>query len=540
MTSLLASVLLLQAASQPAVLPQVRPGTSSALQEAVRSVKTALIEGKFDEASKLISHLPKTDIKFSWDDSAVPSARRTAFAAARDRALDVWKQDTNGLTFKEVKSGADVKFSFTDVLPKSSEGNFVQGAVFMTSFIPGEPKVDAVIGLKRSDPLRQIETMHVSMEVMFAIGASLGLERMPKPGGAMGRTDTLLMLPPSISPGESIGVREVLSVVQKLSALAAARKPVKAEAAPVAYIDVKKLNAGEALQYGPMQMSFQVTNQGTAPLIFNVVPDCSCFSVTYTGTVAPGATNLVKLDVNTGLFPGPLHKSIFVYSNDPDKSVTRIDVQGNVIPIYRFLRTDNNAAVVIPPTGKKVTVFLAMPEDRPFLVLKAAVAGIKGDVSYEPWEGVLADPEFDDPAKSRQGYKFVLDLKPGQFTGRFPITLECLTNDKVLKSLNYTLYVQSGIIASPARIFLGEVLQKTEVRAFTVISRPGQPFKITKLVSDSEFVKVTQETLENGDIKVTATIDGRQPIGVFKASITAVTDDAKQPKIPIEIQGVVK
>lgn len=540
MTPLLASVLLLQAAGQPAALPQVRPGTSSAFQEAVRGVKTALIAGKFDEASKLVSHLPKPELTFSWDDSAVPSARRSAFIAARDKAFAVWSQDSSSPTFREVKSGADLKFSFSDVLPKSQESNLVQGAVFLTTFLPGEPKVDAVIGLKRGEPLRQVEAMHVSMEVMYAVGASFGLERMPKPGGAMGRTDSVLMLPPSVSPAESIGVRENLLVVDKLRSLAAAKKPVKAEETPVAFIDVKQLNGGEVMQYEPMPMSFQVTNQGTVPLTFQVVPDCSCFSVVYTGTVAPGATNMVKVDVNTGLFPGPLHKSIFVYTNDPDKSVTRIDVHGNVKPIYRFLRSDNDAAVVVPATGKKVTVYLTMPENRPFLVMKAAVAGVKGTVSYEPWDGYLADPEFDEPAKARQGYKFELDLKPGQIQGRFPITLECATNDSLLKTLNYTLYIQSGIVASPARIFLGEILQKTEVRAFTVLSRPGQPFKVTKLVSDSEFVKVSQETFENGDIKIIATIDGRQPIGTFKAQITALTTDPKQPKIPIDIQGVVK
>jgi hypothetical protein len=79
---------------------------------------------------------------------------------------------------------------------------------------------------------------------------------------------------------------------------------------------------------------FLFTNSGNAPLVINrAVASCGCTTPDYPKEpIAVGASASIKVTYNTIRRPGAFHKTITVYSNDPDAPNVVLVISGNVIP----------------------------------------------------------------------------------------------------------------------------------------------------------------------------------------------------------------
>jgi hypothetical protein len=527
--------------SQASLPPLADPPTLSSgeFKLAVKEVRRSLAAKDFEGASRLIAVLPRTEFVVKLDESTMPSEMKASAEAAIQDAARAFADSPFRGSLKVGVSDPDIKVSFTDLLPFIPGSKRRQAAVFFVSFAPGEPRVEAVIAIQRGLPLRPLDRRDIGAEVMHAIGLAMGMVRVPREGGMMGRVDAPVRIPLRVAPQEVLIGRANLEIVEGLRRRAAQKISEPLGSEPLARLERESLPMGTSIQGEEMSMTFQVTNQGGAPLQFSIVPDCSCFTLKFDPVVKPGGVNLVQVFINTRDFPGPLSKGLYFYSNDPDKSALRIDVTGHVTPVYRFLRSSAEKVILTPREGATTTLYLVYPSDRPFQVLGVEAAGAPVKVAWKPWEGVLADPEFDEAARSRVGYEITLSIPPRREPGRYPVSLQVRTSDPDFSQLAESLVVQTGIVASPSSVFMGR-LTESPAGAWVEVSRPGRAFKITKVTSDTSLVSGEAEPQEDGTWRLRIRYLGKGPSGRLSAVLTLQTDDPDQPQVLVPVSGTVE
>lgn len=355
----------------------------------------------------------------------------------------------------------------------------------------------------------------------------------------MSRRDTPYTIPNEIAQPNVVTMNLNMKAVAELKKAADAKKKVK-PAIPEIFISPTRLESKSVLQGTPLEFTMQISNRGNAPLSVLVLPDCSCFRIQHAPKIAPGATTLVKILADTSEFPGPFKKELFIYSNDPEGDVRRIPVTTNVLPRFRFLRDKPGNVIITQGTeAVKFDLYLSLGNS-PLILSSVKVAGMPGLVAFEKWQGRLPDQELGEPVMDRKGYKISVALGGSLPPGRVPITLNLETNDEVFPQISYTIFLQSGIAALPADVYLGQ-LNNTPAHTSTVLSRPQISFKITKITCDVPQIRATAEAVR-GDWEYRLNIDynGNAEPGVLSGTIKVHTDDPKQPIVEVRIRGIVR
>lgn len=533
------SLAFLLAAVQTTDLPPFAITASAEFKQALAQVEKSLAAGRFSEAEGLLSALPDRKITIKWDPKSVPPAHMAALVQGRDEAVQAWKASPLGLEIDYASAKPDIQISFTSQLPILEGTEIRQGAVHFVSFDPKDTKVESVIALLRGQPAEEAQKWDAASEVSYAIGASLGLSRAPREGGAMGRTDTRYRIPPKVMPDEILAAGQNLRRLDALRKLAAEKTPLPAKGGPSAFVGSRRLAIGEALQGRPLRTSFQITNKGEEPLSLNLIPDCSCFILKYPRSIAPGETGVVWVDYRTKEFPGPISKSIVVYTNDPEMEPLMIPVSGNVRPRYRFLADALGPVLLADQKASEVPVHLLYDEDFPWEVIGSEVTGLKALLAFEPFSGIVADPQYDDPARRREGYLMKIKLPGGLKPGRYPMSLKITTTDPDFPVIEAFFNVQSGIVSLPAQAWFGAI-SNGPAKAWVELVRPGRPFAITSLKSNLNVISAKVAGKVRDGYRIEVAYSGRGTVGELRGIITAVTDDPSQKTVEIGVAGTIR
>lgn len=516
--------------------PLMPTGSSSDFQASAYKIEQMLGEGKFEAAKPLIDRLAPKTVTIQWDDKAVPTELRADFAAARDAAIADWVKYLPDLKVL-IGNRGNLKVSFTETLPPPAGAVRPAGAVFFASDALDEPRIEAVVALKRDTPPLSIDKRHVQNEVGYGIGALLGLGRLPRPIGYMGRMDTLSLLQLRVNKRELDLVRENWAFADALRD-AASKKIALQPTKPSMYINPARLERKSSHQGDLEEFSLEVANRGNAPLLLSNFTECSCVHIDVPQRVEPGATGLVKVTVDTAQVIGHFEKSFVIFSNDPDQAERLVPVVLEVTPRYRLLKA-NPGAIVLDSKGSTTDLFLALDPERSFKVTGVKVQGINAAVDIQPWEGSMADPELNEGEKPRKGYKVAFLPSPTTRKGRLPVSFFFTTDNKDLPTIIETVYVQWGIVAQPQDLSLGEI-PKARKEIHFYVSRPGKPFKILKVEAGLKSVQTSFEPFKNGDYRVTVVIQPTVNVGKLLDTVIVTTDDPDQPKLEVELQAVVK
>lgn len=528
-TAVLISLLL-----QPAARPSIPPGTTRAFQESAYLVQKKLSEGKWAEAQKALGNLPRVQIRIDWDDAAVPSERRVEFRAARDRAIRKWSDKLDGLKVVFAKPG-DLKFSFTSQLPSNADSTGPAGAVFL----PGDNgSVEGILALYRSETKVSIEAREVQNEVLYGIANYLGLERTKYVRAATNRMEI------SYPDLHDVQTREIATVERIQTMIGQLERAIKQKvklplARPQLTLDTRELDAGKVNQGDIVPFTMLATNSGTGPLEIRVVADCGCFRIDYPSVVMPGESAVIKADADTLEFPGDLHKTLYIYSNDPDATLRIIPVRLRSEPAFRFLHS-GGPTLLADENGAFTTVFLTLNPARKLKLNKVSVVGAEVELKQSEWTGMMADPEMNEPEMSRTGIRFDLKIPANLPPGRTTLSLEGTTDDPLFPLLQYSFYVQRGILISPERLYLGEI-KAAPMRAWIIASRPGKAFKIVKIESDNAAIRARAESLKGNDqYKIVITFNGKSEAGPLEANLKVITDDASQREIPVQVTANIR
>jgi hypothetical protein len=543
---MLVSLVFLLSAQSPVSAPVFPAGCSPAFERAATLVEQSLQDGDFSAAARRLQLLPKLSPGFSWDDHKVPAEERQAFAEARDDAFRVWDKVIHDASFARVgkqpmefspsASGApDLKFSFEPELAVVPNDNVPGGVVTFASETV-LPRIEAVIGLKRGADRRPINVNDVQNSVQFAVGAYLGIAESPMVVSVMGPHDA-----PSLKINRFSNL-DVQTALKNLEIVETLRQAVHAKtrmvpSQPISFVDPVELTHDPVLQGTVADVPLQLSNSGTGVLTYSLVPECGCINPGPGGSLNPGESRLIQIAVDSKEYVSAIKKHVFLVTNDPDNSVRSIPVTVPVMPRYRWIVPGGDVQVV-DPTSKEFVAYLTVPDKYPLDVRSVRFDGIPGKVTIKPWKGVLADPEFGEPAKARSGYELRVRLSGYLLPGRSGGTISVSTLDPDFAEIFYTLYFQKGIIAMPDDVNLG-LINGAPKTANIQVTRPGKPFRVVGVKCLTPNLKATFGKIPSSDdYRISLTTAGKVQSGDFIGTVLVYTDDPAQPKIEIAVHGI--
>lgn len=508
--------------------PVLPAGINAAIQELFVKIEKDSLDQDFDSATKALDLLPKQKVEISYDDSAVAPQLKRAFLTAARGALQDWQNGIN-LNFNLLPAGQskhpDIKISFSPVLrrPDGQSRPLTLATFFSTD--PNAPRLDAVIGLKRDQPLVPTNDGEVRNEVGYLVGAYFGLGDLPFPGSYMNHVDvssTRRAVAPTV---EQSTVLKVLDAADTLRRVIPKHFPVLT-AEPKCFVDPKKLGQiGELIQGTNASWKIQLTNTGTSPLTWQLVPDCSCFDVDQPTPLPAGGSILAGIRMDTRTYTGPTSKAIFVLTNDPSQPYITIPVSLNISPRFQFVTKPSETVLVDSNGDAKIkTSFLV--SGTPIAISDAQIEGQKGSLVFT---------EKSD----HHGYDFDCSIQGDTIPGRSMFALVLHTNDPVFPTIRHTFYLQRGILVTPDNLYTGRIAQSPQV--FTIeLSKPDRPFHIYSLTVDNPMFKVDQQSLQGGALhRVFLKYNGTGDIGRFSGSITIKTDQTDQKLIVIPFSGII-
>lgn len=509
-------------------------GSSATFQESVKATAELLESGEFEAAAKRAATLPRSKFVIKLDPEGLDKIEADIAKTALNVAIDKWKTEMPELEIA-TSGKPDVVIGFTkEVMPLPGEP--INALTMFYSPDPAEPNYEFVLATVRTEKKLAIEQPVYESEIGFMIGTFLGLERQPKPNSAMFRTDgvSARLLRPDFPLIRQ--ARENIKVADTLREAAKEKKRLAARY-PQAFIDTDSLSFGTVPQGEYQTLQFQVHNRGRAPLKFEIRPDCSCFRFSYQPEVAPGESSVVSIVMSTTDFQGDQDKGLFIYTNDPGKPVQRIGVTGTILPAYRLISGGEDKTVAVDESGAKLTYYFFSPAGTDIKPLRATLSGVTGVATISPWSGSLADPQFDEPAKERTGYKVEVMIAPS-VKGRQLVALMVQTDSKVFPVVAANFYAQRGVAASPESIYFGDV-PTGKTRGFTLLYGTNPDFKVLGVEAKPGFVTAEATQVSPGEWKISVTVDAKPGTGTLLASVIVKTNDPVTPEIIIPVQGYV-
>lgn len=530
-TSLVLSLVSASTSVEPVRL-EIPPGLSGRVHGLVDHIQRLQAEGELGSARELAGLLPTGQVQVTADFDGVPPEHMSAYRAAIELAMTNWSSAHSLLSAEWAPEGVTPHVLVTFVESLGDEEN-PRSAVFFEAMAPGEPAYEAVIALSRDGgPLRDVD---LTNEVQFAIGRALGLEERPLIGSAVSRDESRARAVRRLIPGDvnqAIQATQVRQIVLEALDEGAPLPRVGAQA----FVNRPQLPLN-LRQVEPVIFTMEIVNRGEGTLLYEVIADCACFTLDYNGRVNPGQTSLVRIGLDTTIVPGDFRKALYVYTNDPDRSLEIIEFVDFVQPAFEFTRSWSGSALTLGPDQREVTLGLLLDPD----INIREIASNNAD-SPASWR------ELERPAEPPSGwrrviprsYEITVRLPQREFFGRLPLGFAVETDHGRLDLIRWSFQVQRGIAVLPTAVFLGQ-MGVDPIRGTAQIVRPERPFGIREVRSDSPFIiaEVRELEFETG-YEVMVEYLGGAPLGTFEASVTVVTDDPDEPEVVVPIRGVVR
>lgn len=511
--------------------PVVPAGANQAFVEASLAVQESLKSGDVDTARRMASILPKRRFTIAIRENDVSPALMPELRDTLNAAVQNWQRLVPRLEFVQ-QGRPDVVVSFVESIP-GRDGGDPPGAEHFFSTDPADPRLEVVIARKRGKPERDATPDEIHNEMLYAIGAYFGMAWTPIKGSAMGRSDIPGLRKVNVQPFEARVAIQMLDSAEEHRKLAEAGKPVE-PAKPKLFMDPMSYRGTPVRQGDAAQFSIQLSNLGNAPLQVSLIPDCTCLSLRPIPPIKPGDTLLVPVFVNTVDFTGDLAKRIEILSNDVEKPTRAFQFEMHVEPLWQFHNPKGDVVVAAEQGSTAFDLYLLVAEGVKLSLTSLDILGVNGVVSAAPFKGNV-------PGKGQaSGYKIGVKLDEALPAGRNIGNVVVRTSDERFPAIDYGFSVQKGIVALPESVYFGEIGRSERTATFRV-SRPGQPFRITKIESDSPHLSATWvKATNNDDWVVTVVFDGKSLIGRFAAVLTLATDDARQPRLQVPVQARIR
>ncbi|MBP7866290.1 MAG: type I pullulanase [Acidobacteria bacterium] len=313
---------------------------------------------------------------------------------------------------------------------------------------------------------------------------------------------------------------------------------------PVIFCARAGVDFGTVLQGRKVSHTFVVENHGDAPLnISGVVPNCNCTTADITRQIVePGTSAFVRAVFDSSEFDGPVGKTIFVSSDDPERPTLNLDFKANVLRPYTtepypadFRRVSRNAD----------------------FEMKLAFRGREGrqgairSVSVE--KATCFEARFT-PGTDAGPAVVVLRLKPGAPPHAVEATLVVTVDDPEFPVVRIPLRGQllDDVTVFPAALDFGTLEPGAAFprKVFALVANPAVTLRTVEFTPPffSATVAKRASTLSAGPagaapepeaVEVSVSVKPDAPPGPVKGSMALKTDSREQPVITLPLAGAV-
>ena len=323
--------------------------------------------------------------------------------------------------------------------------------------------------------------------------------------------------------------------------------------------DFGKVNEGD----GPATYDFTFKNTGTTPLIIqDVKTSCECTAPEWTKhPVRPGETGFVRVSYDVKGRPGPIDKTITVYSNSTPSTVS-LRITGEVVPVDRHpTETFRYTVGTIRLDDMHVAFNRMYPYEKPTLVVTAYNPGpdevkisfidlpthIKTEVMPTTLKGgEKASIKVTYDAARKNDWDFVTDR------------ISMILNDN--KARDYKLTVTATIqedfsrwtaaqlqnapaVSIDKQVIEGGTIKKGEKKTFQVkLTNTGKSKLLIRKIDPGISlltVNAPKEINAGASADLTVTFDSAGQSGEQNKSITVITNDPKNAKIILRLKAEV-
>jgi hypothetical protein len=230
--------------------------------------------------------------------------------------------------------------------------------------------------------------------------------------------------------------------------------------------DFGKVKAGQIVTH-----EYLFTNTGNSALeISDVKSSCGCTAVTnWDRSIEPGKTGTLHILFNTGGMAGPVRKTLWVISNDPNEPAALLEFTATVWKWIDAIPT--LATFTFGPdfqTNETRVIRLVNNADEP-VTLSAPVC---------------TNRSFKTELKTiKEGKEFELQitvvppLGPGSVVA--PITIASSSSKMPEITVNAYAVVQAALTVTPPRILLSTPLEETKKVVVTIRNNSSKPVKLS-------------------------------------------------------------
>ncbi len=297
---------------------------------------------------------------------------------------------------------------------------------------------------------------------------------------------------------------------------------------------------GEIPKTAKVTSVFELRNDGDAPLLLREArPDCACAVANFDKEIAPGATGMVRAELDPAEFTGPIRKQIVVFTNDPAAPELQLTMVATVRPevlmkpgYARFLYVQQDKVGTITQT-------LWAADGRDFKVL--AVESPYPFLTTTFHEATAEERLAEKPGKQ---WKVLTTIAPDSPVGALSKPVIIRTDHPLQKQIEFPVsgFVRPAIAVTPPAADWG-TLKKDDVwqGSLVVKTYATDPIQITEAKIDIPGATATVTPVTEGrQYTVRLALPKTLPKGPFKGKVTILTNSPTWPSVEATVSGVIE
>lgn len=276
-------------------------------------------------------------------------------------------------------------------------------------------------------------------------------------------------------------------------------------------------------------------NGGAKPLeIRKINTHCGCAAALLsTKVVPPGDKGTIKITMDSGTLPGRRTKTVEVFTNDPEKPVSKYVISCDTIadvgmdPLVLVLRATRSAGEVSAHFDVKVL--------QPGFKLKIT--------KLEPSNPDMKTSLSPLPAGSgKTGFRVDIVFGPSFGSGDFKERVVVHTNSKRDPRLVMDIFgsVRQAVLVVPERLYFPRLKPGEMVSRILYLSREdGKSFAVTGVEDPAGIFETSTKRVSDARWEVRLDISGEAPKDTVRGTVVVLTNEPSDPRVavPYEIPG---
>ena len=262
--------------------------------------------------------------------------------------------------------------------------------------------------------------------------------------------------------------------------------------------------------------------------------------------IHPGGVGKVSAAVHTTNLKGPVTKSVTVTTNDPENSRFTLTIKANVTVPLDVQPSENIAFNGKAESLAAQQVTITSTDGQPFDItgVTAADPAFTATVEALPAEGAtLPATKAGTVASGVAKYRVTVNPSKNVAVGRLNSSVMLKTTHPKASDVTLRIFgsVTGDIEVVPQYLTLSTGASATpeaKVQHAVIRKTTGEPLKILSVTSDNPQVETKLTTVTDGreyDLEVRYT--GAPATTALSAKVAIATNDAKQPKLEVQVWG---